>query len=76
MHSGKEALWLCSLISEVFSDLTSPTILFSDNQAAIVLMHDHQDHLSWLGYCIIHSNKDFGVLGDLGDLGDSGFSGK
>jgi hypothetical protein len=44
MHSGKEALWLCSLISEVFGKLTSPTTLFSDNQAAITLTCNHQYH--------------------------------
>jgi hypothetical protein len=44
MHSGKEALWLCSLISEVFGALQEPTTLFSDNQAAIALMCDHQCH--------------------------------
>jgi hypothetical protein len=43
-HGGKEALWLHSLISEVFSPITSPTTLFSDNQAAIMLMCDHQYH--------------------------------
>jgi len=40
-HGGKEALWLRSLISEVFGNLTSPTTLFSDNQAAIALTRDH-----------------------------------
>jgi len=44
-HGSKEALWLCSLISEVFGNITSPTTLFSDNQAAITLTHDHQYHL-------------------------------
>ena len=43
-HSSKEALWLCSLISEVFGNITSPTTLFSDNQVAIVLTCDHQYH--------------------------------
>ena len=43
-HGGKEALWLRSLISEVFGELTSPTTLFSDNQAAITLTCDHQYH--------------------------------
>jgi len=43
-HSGKEALWLCSLVSKVFGDLTSPTTLFCDNQAAIALTHDNQYH--------------------------------
>ena len=44
-HGGKEALWLRSLISEVFSNITSPTTLFSDNQAAIALTRDNQYHL-------------------------------
>jgi hypothetical protein len=44
MHGGKEALWLCSLISEVFGPITSPTTLFSNNQAAIALTCDHQYH--------------------------------
>ena len=44
-HSSKEALWLRSLISEVFGNITSPTTLFSDNQVAIALMCDHQYHL-------------------------------
>ena len=43
-HGGKEALWLRSLISEVFSNITSPTTLFSDNQAAIALTRDNQYH--------------------------------
>jgi hypothetical protein len=43
-HGGKEALWLRSLISEVFGTLKSPTTLFSDNQAAIALTRDHQYH--------------------------------
>jgi hypothetical protein len=44
MHGGKEALWLRSLISEVFGPITSPTTLFSNNQAAIALTRDHQYH--------------------------------
>ena len=32
--------------------------------------------LSWLGYCVVCSNEDFGVLRVLGVLGDSGFSGE
>jgi hypothetical protein len=44
MHSGKEVLWLRSLISEVFRTLQEPTTLFSDNQAAIALTRDHQYH--------------------------------
>ena len=41
----KEVHWLRSLLSEVFGTLTAPTTLFSDNQAAIVLTHDHQYHV-------------------------------
>jgi len=43
-HGGKEALWLRSLISEVFGDIKGPTTLFSDNQAAIALTCDNQYH--------------------------------
>ena len=31
MHGMKEALWLCSLLSEAFGSLTAATTLFSDN---------------------------------------------
>jgi hypothetical protein len=44
MHGMKEALWLCSLLSEVFRPITTATTLFSDNQAAIALTHNHQYH--------------------------------
>ena len=44
MHGGKEALWLRSLISEVFGNIKGPTTLFLDNQAAIALMRDNQYH--------------------------------
>ena len=43
-HGGKEALWLCSLISEVFGNIKGPTTLFSDNQVAIALTCDNQYH--------------------------------
>ena len=33
-------------------------------------------YLSQSGYCVICSNKDFGVLGDFGDLRDLGILGK
>lgn len=43
-HAAKEALWLRSLIGEIFGPLTTPTTLFSDNQSAIALTQDHQYH--------------------------------
>jgi len=43
-HGMKEALWLRSLLSEVFGPIKPPTTLFSDNQAAIALTRDHQYH--------------------------------
>ena len=43
-HAAKEALWLRSLISEVFGDNLDSTTLFSDNQSAIALSKDHQYH--------------------------------
>ena len=44
IHSMKEALWLCSLLSKMFRPITMVTTLFSDNQAAIALAHNHQYH--------------------------------
>ena len=43
-HAAKEALWLRSLIGELFAPFDEPTMLFSDNQSAIVLTKDHQYH--------------------------------
>ena len=43
-HAAKEALWLCSLISQLFGIILPPTILFSDNQSAIMLTKEHQYH--------------------------------
>ena len=40
----KKALWLRSLLSEIFEPLKPPTTLFSDNQLAIALTCDHQYH--------------------------------
>ena len=44
MHGMKEALWLCSLLLEIFKPIKPPTTLFCDNQSAIALMQDHQYH--------------------------------
>ena len=43
-YTAKEALWLCTLISQVFGIHLPPTILFSDNQSAIALTKEHQYH--------------------------------
>lgn len=43
-HAAKEALWLRSLISQVFDISLVPTPLHSDNQSAIALAKDHQYH--------------------------------
>jgi hypothetical protein len=40
----KEAMWLRSLLSEIFAPIEPPTTLFSDNQVAIALTRDHQYH--------------------------------
>ena len=40
-YASKEALWLCSLISQLFDTIPPATTLFSDNQSAIVLTKDH-----------------------------------
>jgi hypothetical protein len=43
-HATNEALWLQSLIQQLFDTTLSPTTLFSDNQSAIALSKDHQYH--------------------------------
>ena len=47
-HVAKEALWLHSLIGQVFGPfpLNTATTHFSDNQSAIMLSKDHQYHTS------------------------------
>ena len=41
-HAAKEALWLHSLIQQLFNTCLTATNLFSDNQSAIELTKDHQ----------------------------------
>jgi len=41
-HGMKEALWLRSLLSQLFNIVLDSTTLFSDNQSAIQLTKDHQ----------------------------------
>jgi hypothetical protein len=43
-YAAKEALWLCSLISQLFDTALEATTLFFDNQSAIALTKDHQYH--------------------------------
>jgi hypothetical protein len=44
VYAAKEALWLRSLISQIFGINLQITTLFSDNQSAIVLTKEHQYH--------------------------------
>jgi transposase InsO family protein len=43
-HGMKEALWLRTLLSDIFGSLADATTMFSDNQSAIALARDHQYH--------------------------------
>jgi hypothetical protein len=43
-HTTKEALWLRSLIEQLFGTTLSPTTLYSNNQSTIALSKDHQYH--------------------------------
>ena len=43
-YAAKEALWLHSLISQIFGITLPSTTLFSDNQSAITLTKEHQYH--------------------------------
>ena len=44
IYAAKEALWLRSLIFQIFGITFPATTLFSDNQSAIALMKEHQYH--------------------------------
>jgi hypothetical protein len=44
VYTAKEALWLRSLISQLFGINLETTTLFSDNQSAIALTKEHQYH--------------------------------
>ena len=49
-HATKEALWLRSLITQIFGAMDGPMTLFSDNQSAIALSkecryHTHTKHI-------------------------------
>ena len=43
-YAAKEALWLRSIISQLFGVSLNLTTLFSDNQSAIALTKEHQCH--------------------------------
>jgi hypothetical protein len=43
-EATKEALWLRSMLAQLFTPISDPTILFNDNQSAIALAKDHQYH--------------------------------
>ena len=43
-HTAKEALWLCTLIYQLFSLFPGLSTLYSDNQSTIALVKDHQYH--------------------------------
>jgi hypothetical protein len=43
-YAAKEALWLRSLLSQLFDTNLEATTLFSDNQSAIAITKDHQYH--------------------------------
>ena len=44
MHAAKEAVWLHSLIFQIFDITLNTTTLFLNNKSAIKLMKDHQCH--------------------------------
>jgi len=52
-YASKEALWLQTLISQLFGTLPDTTTLFSENQSAIALTKDHQyyTHTKHINIC-------------------------
>lgn len=51
-HASKEALWLHSLIGQVFAPFTEPILLNLDNLGTILLTQDH-----WLEHVLLDYNK-------------------
>ena len=43
-HATKEAIWLCSLSTDLKYPLSNPTTISNDNQSAIAYAHDDQFH--------------------------------
>jgi hypothetical protein len=43
-YAAKEALWLRSLVHQLFGTPLPTTMLFSDNQSVIALAKEHQYH--------------------------------
>jgi hypothetical protein len=44
-HAPKEGIWLCQLISKLFSSIDNPTPLYCDNQAALTLATTDNFHV-------------------------------
>lgn len=65
-HAAKEALWLWSLMLQIFQIEPITTTLFSDNQSAIALLKDHQYHARTkhinIRFHFIHYTVDNGQL--------------
>ena len=43
-HMAKEALWLQSMVSEIFREDRKPVVINCDNQGSIVLSRDNKYH--------------------------------
>ena len=43
-HAAREAIWLRTLLTELFGDIPKSTTLYSDNQSSIALAKDDQFH--------------------------------
>ena len=62
---------------QIFTQTEHKVLLSVPNQQALDSWNTSwAPPMSRSGYCLVHSNEDFGVLGDFGDLRDSGISGK
>ena len=65
-HTAKEDLWLCSFLRESMWPLSSPIMLYCDNQSAISLSKDGQFHTRMehidLHFHLIHKTVSNGII--------------
>ena len=65
-HAAKEAVWLCSLLTELFKTIDTPTTLFSDSKSAIALANDGHYHACTkhidIRYHLIHYIIEAGTI--------------
>lgn len=51
-EAGREAIWLRSLYNELGFPQSAPTIIWGDNEGAVIVMHNPQFHQLTKHHCV------------------------